>query len=95
MRIYLSAPISHDPHGARQRFDELEAYARRQWPEAECFNPLSLGPMSWETAMVLDLVELKRCDVLLLHPTWRRSPGCRIEDAAAERWSIERWEMET
>ena len=95
MKIYLSAPISHDPAGAPARFDALEAYARERWPEAEVFRPDSFGPgLSWETYMVLDARELHRCDLLLLHPTWRESPGCRIEEALAAKWGKAQWEME-
>lgn len=93
-RVYISGKIGEDIPSAdtRRKFASAERYLRALGYDV--FNPVTSGlgaqaemaaqrngTSFYSEILLLDLLELKRCDVICLLPDWNSSPG-----AVAERY---------
>ena len=85
MRVYISGPISGDPHYV-EKFARAAALLKRRG--IEYVNPAwlpSVAPgLSWADYMKLDLKLIDLCDAIMFLKGWASSAGCCKEAVYAK-----------
>ena len=91
-KVYIAGKIGEDilSDSTRKKFAEAEAWLKAKGYKV--FNPTQsrLGIMAenyakacgtnfYEEILLLDIMQLKRCDIICLLPDWHESPGALAE----------------
>ena len=88
MKVYISGPISNNPH-YRDQFAEAEDYLADLG--VEIVNPVSLAdalpPMNYGEYMKIDLQLLELCDAIYMVEGWEDSAGAKLEYHYARVWN--------
>ena len=92
MKVYISGKIGEEVPSDETRIKFVLACATLFEMEHEYFNPTcsGLGSLAeklakqngttfYEEILLLDLMELKKCDAILMLSDWKQSPGAQVE----------------
>jgi len=98
--VYISGPITTNPEGWRECFDQAYAYLKSEG-YAVVHNPREIGDSLDATFQALgkrpkygdymraDLRMLLRCDVIYMLKGWEDSAGARVELSVAQAVGME------
>lgn len=95
MKCYISGPITGQPNGNKEAFEQgaICALAKGYQP----INPHNNGldkDSPWIEHMRADIKSMMDCDVIMLLPGWRKSKGARIEAMIAQALGFDRVQFE-
>ena len=79
MRVYLSGSITLDPF-YKEHFEKAEKKVKVLG--FDCYNPTSLHlgeNAEWSAYMRLDIIQLCKCDIIVMLKGWEESKGARVE----------------
>ena len=92
MKVYISGKIGEEVPSDEIRIEFTIACAVLSAMGHECFNPICSGLGSiaerlaklngttfYEEILLLNLMELKKCDAILMLPDWNQSPSAQVE----------------
>lgn len=89
MRIYVSGPMSGVKDMNFPAFNDAAAKLRALGHEV--VNPAELGEhddWQWSDYLKRDIVELLKCEVILMLPNWADSRGASLEKYVAEKLGL-------